>query len=126
MCIDLSQLHKLEMKSVTYLVHDVKKRFLRFFIIFIKKRVFLFFERFLFSSGALFYPTKPVKIVLNLQSSCIKRLLSDGLGYTKILPCRAVALMHINTVNFTVNFSFGLINFINLLTTFFIVLNFFK
>jgi len=39
---------------------------------------FLFLERFLFSSGETFYPTKPSKILLNLLNSCMKRLLSDG------------------------------------------------
>jgi len=34
-------------------------------------------ERFLFSSGEIFYPTKPAKTLLNLLNSCIKRLLSE-------------------------------------------------
>src|SRR6218665_150362 len=59
---------------------DVKKVFYDF-IIFIKNaffKVFLFLERFLFSSGEIFYPTKPAKILLNLLKFSIKRLLSDG------------------------------------------------
>ena len=40
---------------------------------------FLFFGTFfLFSSGDIFYPAKPAKILLNLLNSCIKRLFSDG------------------------------------------------
>jgi len=42
---------------------------------FYKKRVFYVFyfvERFLFSSGKFFYPTKPAKILLNLLNSFIK------------------------------------------------------
>jgi len=34
-------------------------------------------ERFLFSRGEICYRTKPAKILLNLQNSCVKRLFSD-------------------------------------------------
>src|SRR6218665_603012 len=50
-------------------------------IVFIKNaffKVFYFWERFLFSRGEIFYPTKAAKILLNLPNSCIKRLFSDG------------------------------------------------
>jgi len=39
-------------------------------------------ERFLFSSGEIFHPTEPAKILLNLINSRIKRLLSDGFNMT--------------------------------------------
>ena len=59
-----------------------------FKIIFIKKRVFnvffYFFKCFLFSSGNFFYPTKLAKILINLQNSCIKRLLSYGFNMAAI------------------------------------------
>jgi len=41
-------------------------------------------ERFLFSSGEIFYNTKPAKIPLNLLNSCIKRLLSDEFNMAAI------------------------------------------
>ena len=47
-------------------------------------KFFLFLERFLFSSGEIFYPTKPAKILLNLLNSSIKRLLSDGFNMAAI------------------------------------------
>ena len=80
------------------LLPDIDVRnFFTFFIIFIKNAFFnvvLFFERFLFSSGENFYPTKPAKILLNLLNFSIKRLLSDGfnMAVIKILSRRAVAL----------------------------------
>jgi len=40
--------------------------------------MFYFVERFLFSSGEIFCPIKPAKILLNLLNSCIKWLLSDA------------------------------------------------
>ena len=66
---------------------DVKKRFLRFFIIFIKNAffyIFYFWNVFLYSSGEIFYPTKLTKILLNLLNSCIKRLLIDGFNMAAI------------------------------------------
>ena len=66
---------------------DVKNVFYGFYY-FYKKRVFkvffLFFERYLFSSGEIFYPTKPAKILLNLLNFSIKRLLSDGFNMAVI------------------------------------------
>jgi len=41
-------------------------------------------ERFLFSSGEIFYPTEPDKILLNLLNSCIKRLISDEFNMAAI------------------------------------------
>ena len=41
-------------------------------------------ERFLFSSGEFFYPTKSVKILRNLLNSSKKRLLSDGFNMAAI------------------------------------------
>jgi len=32
----------------------------------------------------MFYPTKPAKILLNLPTSCIKRLLRDGFNMAAI------------------------------------------
>src|SRR6218665_1498211 len=64
-----------------------EKTFYTFFYYFYKKRVFkrfLFLERFLFSSGEIFYPTKPAKIPLNLLNFSIKRLLSDGFNMAAI------------------------------------------
>ena len=61
------------------------KKFFTFFIIVRKNaffNVFYFLECFLFSSEIFFYPTKSAKILLSLLSSCIKRLLSDGLNMT--------------------------------------------
>jgi len=51
-------------------------------------------ERFLFSSGEIFYATKPAKTLLNLLNFSIKRLLSDGFNMAaiKILSRRAVAI----------------------------------
>src|SRR6218665_644260 len=69
------------------ILHRCKKRFYVFFIISYKKRVlnfFLFLERFLFSSGEFFYPTKPAKILLNLLNFSVKRLLSDGFNIAVI------------------------------------------
>ena len=68
----------------------VKHVFYVFFIICIKNaffNVFLFLERFLFSSGEMFYPTKPAKILLNLLNFSIKRLSSDrfNMAVIKIL-----------------------------------------
>src|SRR6218665_1276948 len=66
---------------------DVKNVFLRFLLFFIKNaffNVFYFWERFLFSRGDIFHPTKAAKILLNLPDFCIKRLFSDG-NYNKIL-----------------------------------------
>jgi len=51
---------------------------------FYKKRVFLFLQRFLFSSGELFYPIKSAKTLLNLLNSFIKRLLSHGFNRAAI------------------------------------------
>jgi len=54
------------------------KTFFTFFNYFYKKCVFsrfYFLERFLFSSGDFFYPTKPAKILRNVLNSGIKRLL---------------------------------------------------
>jgi len=45
---------------------------------------FLFLERFLFSIGEFFYPTKPAKNLLNLLNFSIKRLLSDGFNMAAI------------------------------------------
>src|SRR6218665_1103708 len=46
---------------------------------------FLFFGTFfLFSSGDIFYPAKPAKILLNLLNGCIKQLLSDGFNMAAI------------------------------------------
>src|SRR6218665_1528892 len=56
---------------------DVKNVFYVFYY-FYKKRVFYFLERFLFSSGEIFYPSKPAKILLSVLNICIKPLLSDG------------------------------------------------
>jgi len=55
---------------------------------------FLFLERFLLSSGEIFYPSKPAKILLNLLNFSVKRLLSDGFNMAaiKFLSWRAVAL----------------------------------
>jgi len=70
--------------------------FFTFFIIFLKNAFlrFLFLERFLFSSGEFFYPTKHAKILVNLLIFSIKRLLSDrfNMAAIKILSWRAVAL----------------------------------
>jgi len=41
-------------------------------------------EGFLFSSGEIFYPAKPAKILLNLLNVCIKQLLSDGFNMAAI------------------------------------------
>ena len=46
--------------------------------------VFYFWNVFLFSSGEIFYPTKPAKILLNLLNFSIKRLLSDGFNMAVI------------------------------------------
>ena len=57
------------------------------FIIFIKNaffNVFLFLGTFLFSSGEICYPTKPAKILLNLQNSWIKRRLNDGFNMAAV------------------------------------------
>src|SRR6218665_2148101 len=60
---------------------DVKNVLLRILLFFYKKaffNVFYFLDRFLFSIGKYFYPTKHAKILLNLLNFCIKKLLSDG------------------------------------------------
>jgi len=71
------------------------------------------------------YPTKPVKIILNLINSCIKRLLSDGFNIAAIqnsLPksrsprCQACS----DSNNILLGNFFGLIKFVNLPTTSFI------
>jgi len=41
-------------------------------------------EHFVFSSGEIFYPLKPAKIILNLLNSCIEQLLSDGFNMAAI------------------------------------------
>ena len=65
--------------------HRCKKRFLLFFIKNAFFNAFYFLERFLFSSGEMFYPTKPAQILLNLLNSCIlKRLLNDGFNMAAI------------------------------------------
>ena len=74
-------------------------------------------ERFLFSISEFFYPTKPAKILLNLLDSYIKPLISDGFNVAAIEfsheePSKVV--MHIKTVILLANFSFGLINLVNL------------
>jgi len=80
--------------------------------------------RFLFSSGEIFYPTKPAKIRLNLLNSCIKRLLSDefNMAGTKNFlmksPQTLSCIGPIKTVILLGNILFGLINFVNLSTTF--------
>src|SRR6218665_2658779 len=56
------------MPCMTTCYHLYKKRVLKGF--------FYVLERFLFSSGYTFHPTKPAKIILNLLNSCIQRLLS--------------------------------------------------
>src|SRR6218665_3605656 len=64
-------------RAVHIIFHRCKNSFYVFYY-FYKKTRFLFLERFLFSSGEIFYATKPAKILLNLLNFSIKRLLSDG------------------------------------------------
>src|SRR6218665_3902249 len=77
-------------------------------------------------SGDISYPTKPAKILLNLQNSCIKRLLSDGFNMAAIknslMKSRRTSnfVRRIKRVILLENFTVGLINFVNLSTTFFI------
>jgi len=98
-----------------------------------KNNVFFpFFGPFLFSSGEILYPTKSAKILLNLLNSSIKQLLSDGFNIlsaiqNSLMKSRTCSpqtssciLGHIRTVILLRNFSFGLIDFVNLSTTFFI------
>src|SRR6218665_355339 len=117
-------------------MHHAKyvKTFFTFFIIFIKTRLltlFIFLECYLFFSGKTLYPTKPAKILLNLLNSCIKRLLSDGFNIAAIkklshkepyLKSRSSQTLSciIKTAILLRNVSFGLINIVNLSTTFFI------
>ena len=71
-----------------------------------------------------FYPTKPAQIPLNLLNSCIKRLLGDGFNIEAIKsyvmksqPSNVV--MYIKTIIILLrNFSYGLINFVDLSTPF--------
>src|SRR6218665_802327 len=106
--------------------HRCKKTFLRFYYFLIKNAFFndfYFLERFLFSIGKICYPTKPAKILLNLLNFCIKRLLSDGFNVAVIgnsLPKPLNVVMHIKTVILLRNFSFGVINFVNLSIMFYI------
>jgi len=62
------------------------KHFCTLFIISIKTRflTFLFLERFLFSSGEICCPIKPVEILLNLLNLCIKRLFGDRFNMAAI------------------------------------------
>src|SRR6218665_749036 len=100
--------HKFLLTTFLYNI-DVRNVFYVFFIIFVNKhdfKVFLFLERFLLLSYEIFYPTKPAKILLNLLSSCIKRLLSDELNMTFVSyensimksKCRAYSLQPLSCI----------------------------
>jgi len=88
--------------------------------------IIIFLNVFLFSSGEFFYRTKPAKFLLNLLNSCIKWLLSDrfniaAIKNTLMKSCSPQTLSCIlRTVILLGNFSFGLINFLNLSTMVFI------
>ena len=106
---------------------DVKNVFQVFYYLFFIKNLFftfLLFGTFLFSSEEFCYPTKFAKILLNLLNFCIKRLLSDGFNMAAIanslMKSRSPQTLsyNIKTVILQRNFSFGLINFVNLSTTF--------
>src|SRR6218665_150705 len=107
-------------------VIDVKTCFT--FLLFKKTRfnVFLFSRTFYFLVVNFFYPTKSDKILLNLLNSCIKRLLCDEFNMAELYKNSLLkplnVVVHIKTVGLILlgHFSFGLINFVNLSTTFFI------
>ena len=109
--------------------HRCKKHFLRFLLFFYKisfLTFFIFWNVFYFLMEKCFIYTKPGKILLNLLNSCIKQLLSDGLNMAAITkfshqqPQPSNVVMHAKTVILLGDFSFGLINFVNLSTTSFI------
>src|SRR6218665_2085692 len=85
---------------------------------------FYYLERFYFLVREFCYPTKFAKMLLNLLNFCIKRLLSDGFNMaaiaTSLMKSRSPQTLsyNIKTVILQRNFSFGLINFVNLSTTF--------